>query len=158
MIEIASQIRDSCPICKGNFGIYYLPYSDEDREKSKAHKLFQIVKQKITGVRKQRVLKQMNLYWACCKYIADNTDHKQWNTKEGVDFQCRVRLHFVDSKLLVIRANGEVVFYYKSIAMKNLPHIEACNYFNQAFENMANFQGISVEKLIENTKANMLSY
>ena len=161
MIEIFPQIRNNCPICKGNFGTYYIPVSDEDREKSKEHKLFQRVRAKIYGTQKERSLKQIDLYWASCEFVSNNTEHKQWNTKSKVDFQCRVAIHLVDKDVVCVNTDGSVQFSYRSIAFKNLKHIYACDYFNQAFGVMTDFlnttyeKKITVDQLIEKVKANM---
>lgn len=161
MIEIFNQIRDKCPICKNGFGVFYLPYTDEDREKSKAHKLFQIVRNQIFGIKKPRSIKQLNTYFATCQFIADHTDHKQWNTKKKVNFQCRVGTHFVDPDLVIVKKDGSVQFSYRSIAFKNLGHIGACNYFEQAYGIMADFwnvtheRKITTDQLVEMTKEAM---
>lgn len=163
MKEIFTQIRDTCPLCKQGFGIFFLPFNDIDRENSKAYKLFQVVRCLVYGVKKVRSLKQLNLYWAACGFIGENSDHKQWNTKYKVDFQCRVGAHLVNKDLVVVKPDGECVFAYLSIAMKNMEHIEACNYFNQAYGIMVDFynathdQKITEDELINMVKSTMQS-
>ena len=158
MKEIFTQIRDRCPFCKQKFGPYFLPWGDDDREKSLAFKLYQIVRNKIYGVEKERSLKQLRTYWAACQFLADNTEHKQWNTKNKVDFQCRVDAHLVDKDLIVVRPNGEYVFCYLSIAFKNMAHLEACHYFDIAYGTMAAFwnttkkQSITGDEFVELVK------
>jgi hypothetical protein len=166
MIEIFTQLRDTCPLCNGSFGLFYLPKSDRDREQSKEYKLFQTVRNKVYGVRKQRSLAQLDLYFASCQFVADNTDHKQWNTKEKVDFQCRVAAHFVDPDLVVVKPDGTVLYSYRSIAFASLKHIEACHYFDQAFGAMTDFlnkvawkhieKKITVDELISKVKESMV--
>ena len=143
MKEISAQIKD-------DFGPLALhPFSDEDADILREYKLNQVVRVKISGVQKPRSVIQMRLYWATCKTVADNTDHKGWNTKDKVDFQCRVATHFVDKDTVVVKPDGEVVYKYRSIAFKNLPHIMANNYFDRAFQEMAKFLGVTVEKLLK---------
>lgn len=139
MKEIFTQVRNTCPICNQSFGIFFMPHSDDDREKCKVYKLFQVVRSCIHGIKKPRSLVQLKTYWGVCGFIADNTEHKRWNTKDKVDFQCRVATHFVDPDLVVVKPNGEVAFHYRSIAFKNLSHIEACNYFQMAYDALADF-------------------
>lgn len=165
MIEIHTQIRNLCPKCGESIYIHYVPFGDEDREKSKEHNLFQVVRNKIYGTRKQRSITQMNLYWKACQVLADNTDNKQWNTKEKVDFQCRVAAHFVDPSIVIVRPDGSVQFKYRSIAIKNLGHIEACNYFNQAFGTQVDYWNkiypdtrIDVDNWIGIVKSHMHNY
>ena len=161
MKELFAQIRDNCPACKIGFGEYFLPFNDEDREKAKAYKLFQVVKLKVSGFKKERSLKQLGLYWAACGWSADNTDNKQWNTKEKVDFHCRVEAHFVNPDLVVVKPDGSVQFCYRSIAFKTLEHVEACNYFDRAFQTMTDFynathkEKITVDEFIELVKESM---
>ena len=161
MKEIFSQVRTECPACKHRLGEFFLPFNDEDREKAKEYKPYQIVRTKVYGIKKERSLVQLNLYWASCGFIADNTDNKQWNTKSKVDFQCRVGAHFVDPDLIVVRRDGSIQFSYRSIAFKNLAHIEACNYFSFAFAILVDFynadhkERISDDQFIELVKQSM---
>ena len=161
MKELFTQIRDSCPICKGKFGIFYLPFQGADREISKEFKLFQVVRHNIFGFKKQRSLIQLNTYWAACQFITDSTENKQWNTKAKVDFRCRVGTHFVDPDLVVVKKDGSVQFSYRSIAFKNIEHIEVTNYFSRAYDIMVDFwnathkERIGQEELIEMVKQAM---
>lgn len=129
-----------------------------DMDKANAYHVNQIVELTVKGTRKARSILQMNTYWACCNTAAKQTDHKQWNTKEKVDFQCRVGLHFVNPDLIVVKPDGSILFSYRSIAVKNLNHIEACNYFDRALDLMAAFLGITVDKLIAQAKSEMKPY
>ncbi len=132
-----------------------IPTSEEDLEILHQYKPNQILRCRLYGVKKPRVLEQLNLYWAGCQLTSENTENKLWNTKEKTDFQCRVDQHFVDPDLVVVKADGTVVFSYRSIAFANLGHIEACNYFDRAFETMAKFLDVSVNELIEMIKERM---
>jgi|GEM_PF-2478251 len=158
MKEIQAQIRHACPICQGRFGGYMKPFGEESEEKLKEFKPNQIVNTRVSGTRKERSLRQLNTYWACCQTVADNTEDPGWNMKEKVDFVCRVQTHFVDPDLIFVRPDGTVQYGYRSIAFVNLAHIEACNYFDRAFAVMAKHLGISVDTLVEETQRNMKSY
>lgn len=131
------------------------PSSEEDLEISRGFKQNQILKCKLYGVEKPRSVEQMNLYWAGCQLVCENTENKLWNTKNKVDFQCRVDLHFVDPDLVVVKPDGTVIFSYRSIAFVNLGHIEACGYFDRAFGVQAKFLGTTVDELIKMTKERM---
>ena len=135
-------------------------YHDKVRE----HHINQIVNIKVYGTEKQRSVKQMNTYWACCETVAKwvreyegskNKEYRRWNTKNKVDFQIKVELDFRDPEYIAVRPDGELQFKYLSISFKNLKHIEACNYFDQAFEEMARFIGCKKDVLIEMAKSNM---
>ena len=147
MIEISAQLRN---------GVYHPMPMDAD--KVREHHDNQIVRIRAYGVQKPGSVIQMNLYWACCQTVADAFNDrgiKEWNTKNKVDFGCRVELHFVDPELCIVRPDKSIQFHYRSIAFKNLKHIERCKYFVQAFEIQAKLIKCSVEKLHEIAKSNM---
>ena len=141
MIEIAAQIQAD----------YLLrPFSVEDLEKIKEYKTNQIVNLKITGASRQRSYLQLKAYFSACQAVADNNESPGWQTKEQVDFQCRVALRFYDPDLIIAQPDGSIAFNYRSLAYKNLKHIEACDYFSNAFELMAKKIGVTVEELLKN--------
>ena len=143
MREVLLQIDEH-----GNFH----PYTIEDKEAAKSYKPFQILRAKISGVRKPRSYQQLKLFFACCKTVAENTEDIQWNTKDKVKFQIKVALHFVDDSVIAVRPDGQVVFQYRSIAFKELPHMAACKFFVRAFEIMAKKIGVPVETLLKNAE------
>jgi len=145
MIEFFAQVRP-------DHSYHPMPM---ELDKVKAHKPNQIVRLKAYGTEKARSVPQLNTYFACCAETARNTENKRWNTKEKVDFQCRVNLHFVDPDLVVVKPNGDIQFSYRSISFKNLGHIDACGYFDRALEVMADFLDTTVEKLIEMAQSHM---
>lgn len=133
---------------------------DMDMDKAREYRVNQIVRLKSHGVKKPRSVKQLNTYWACCEIVSINTENPQWNTKLKVDFQCRVACHFVDPNLVAVKPDGTVVFSYRSIAFANLRHMEACNFFKNAYEAMASFLStketkVSVDQLIDMAKEGM---
>lgn len=141
MIEISTQIRPDYS---------FAPFSQEDLDLAKEYKPNQIVKNKITGVEKPRSLKQLRTYWRCCTTVANNNETPGWQTKKQVDFQCRVELRFYDPELIIALQDGSIAFHYRSIAIKNLKHIEACGYFDDALAIMAKKIETTVEELIKN--------
>ena len=66
-----------------------------------------------------------------------------------------MRLDFRDPDYMAVRPDGEVQFKYRSIAVKNLKHIEATNYINLAIDEMASFLGVTSEELVRMAKSNM---
>jgi len=132
MIEIPTQILDSCPACRSRFGLYFLPMGDEAVEKAKEYKLFQIVKAVFKGVRKPRSILQLNRFFGKCAVIAANTEDKGFNSKEKVAEQIKIALNFVISDLIIVKPNGDVHVPYRSIAFKNLHHMDACRFFDRA--------------------------
>lgn len=127
-----------------------VPFSIEDQGVLKEFKNNQTLKAKITGAKKARSYLQLKLYWSACKKVADNNESPGWQTKEQVDFQIRVALRFYDPDLIIAGHDGSIAFSYRSIAYKNLAHIEACSFFSDAFEVMARKLDVPVEELLKN--------
>lgn len=140
MIEIACQIKDNA--------LY--PFSEEDQQRLREYKESQVVRVTVKGVRKPRSYQQLRGYWAACQTVSENTEAPGWQTKEQVDFNCRVTLRFYDPDLIVAKPDGSIAFNYRSIAYKNLRHIEACDYFSKAFEIMSAKLGITPDELLSN--------
>ena len=132
----------------------FVPYSEVDKDIAKEYKPNQIVKLKIKGVQKPRSVKQLGTYFACCRLLSENTEDPKWNTYQKVDYQLRNRLQFYDHSMTLV-IEGNVQFKVRSISFKNLKHIEACNYFDRAFDMMAKFLGVDVETLIQEVKNRM---
>lgn len=137
-MEVALQLIDGILV----------PHSITDKEEISELKQYQIVKAKITGVRKPRSYKALKAYWACCKTLAANTENENWDTKEKVDKQLRMRIQFFDLSKTIV-CEGKVIFHCRSISFKNLRHMESCRYFDRAFELMAKFLGVTVEELLK---------
>jgi hypothetical protein len=151
MKEMTLQIQPKCPHCKS----VVRQYAQEDEDVLKEYKEHQPIRTKTHGVKKSRSLAQLRLYWALCGIVADNSETPGWKTKEQVDFQCRVALDFRDPNVVVVKPDGTVVFHYRSIAFKNLGHIEACNYFDRAFEVMAKFLKVPVRVFVGEGENNL---
>ena len=133
---------------KDNTNVWH-PYTVVDLDKSSEYKVNQVARMEVYGIAKQRSLPQLRLYWGLCGIVGDNCTDPMWNTKESVDFSLRVALHFVDERYTAVRPDGTVQFKYRSIAFKNLKHIEACNYFGRAIPLMAIRLKVTEQKLLE---------
>ena len=131
---------------KGNL---FYPFSKEDEERMKEYPENQIIKAKTYGVTIPRSYEQLKLYFACCQKVADNTNDPSWNSKENVDFQCRVACRIIDKMLVV---DGIVNVIPGSIGYDKLSHLQACNYFDRAFEIMAKKIGVTVDELTAEAK------
>lgn len=142
----------SAQIIKG----FFVPHSEVDKDITAEFKPNEIVKLKIYGVQKQRSVKQLGLYFSGCKLLSENTDDPKWNNYRKVDWQLRNRLQFYDHDLTLV-IGGNVQFKVRSISFKNLKHIEACNYFDRAFDLMATFLGVDHDTLIGEIKSRMTS-
>jgi hypothetical protein len=140
MQELACQIR----------GGSLHPLTLEDEQSLAEYKENQIVRVKMSGIQKPRSYEQLKLYWQLCKVVTENTDDPAWSTPEKVSFQIKVALQFCDLSQTIVDAKGTVHFSWRSISFPNLKHMEACNYFDRAFEVMAKKLGISVLDLLGN--------
>ena len=112
----------------------------------------QIVNVEISTIidKRERSYEQLCLYWVLCGIVADNTDDKDWDTKEKVDFQCKFACRHI--KFWTYYDNpktGEKMLHIEmdSISFARLAHLEACHYFDQAFKLMADKIGITVDEL-----------
>ena len=120
--------------------------SPEDQQTLKAYAANQIVRAKITGIKKPRSYEQLKLYWACCRTVADNLEGK---TKEEIDFDVKVALRHIRAFRVV---DGVTMIEVDSISYERLAHLEACNFFDRAFPVMAKMIGVPVEQLLENAE------
>ena len=157
VIEIATQLRDSCPFCKHGY-LHTAPYSEDDREALLGYKLFQILRTKIWGIKKPRSVIQLNLYWAVCKHVAELlSDQNNIFTKRGVDFQIKVRVS-QDKPELVQHfgsVDGKTYVALMSTSFANMKHLEACEYYDAAYKLMESMTGVDKDELIKQTKLRM---
>ena len=131
------------------------PESVEDAEILSDFSNNQVVRVKVYGTNKQRSVKQLGLYWACCRLMADNINNQHFNNKDKVNNQIRVALEFIDLNKSIVDKRGTFHPHYRSISFKSLKHLEACNYFDRAFELMAKGLKITVDELVEEAKSRM---
>ena len=140
MIEIALQLKNK-NLC---------PFSKEDAEQLKSFKPNQVLRGKISGIRKERSVPQLRLLHACLNTVAENTEDIQWNTPVKVKIQLKHALHFYKST--VVLPDGSIHFELDSFAFANLSHIDANKVFDRSFPILASKIGISTEELLENSE------
>ena len=102
--------------------------------------------------KKLRSYDQLKLYWQACRYIAFNTNDINWNDSKKVDEQIKIKCRHVDCWIYYENektGQKELHIKTKSISFKNLGHIEACGYFENAFDYMAEFIKINKDSFIE---------
>ena len=126
------------------------PFSEEDAFKWADFKDNQVLRCQIYGVKKPRSLQQLRLFWAVCRTVAENTEDENWNTPEKAALQCKIKTQFIDMNKSVV-SDGKFYPHFRSIAFKNLDHMEACGFFNMSFEIMAQHLGTTTEELLENS-------
>lgn len=122
-------------------------FSQEDVDAIGEYPPHKILRARITGAQKPRSYEQLKLYWACCRSVAENTDDPNWNTPQKVDFQCKIKCRLISEFLVVDNVTHIIP---GSVSYAEMNHLEACNYFDRAFDEMATFLGITREELLDN--------
>jgi len=140
MIEIDLQVQNG-KLC---------PFSQEATELLRNFKPNQVVRGKISGVKKERSVPQLRMFWACCRTVADNTEDQNWNTPEKVCIQVKLALRFY--KEIVVLPDGSIHFELDSISFDNLGQVEANKIFDRSWPVMAKHIGVSADKLLNNAK------
>lgn len=105
----------------------------------------------IVAADRERSYEQLKLYWRCCQLVADNTDDMNWNTKEKVDEQVKITArHYEYWIYYENQKTGEMTLNVKtkSISYSELPHLDACGYFDTAFQVMADKIGMTVGEMM----------
>lgn len=156
MTEIPLQLMNQCPAC--GFKFLHLIEIVLDSSRLAEFKLFQYLKSKLTGIKKERSLTQIGLYWAGCNFMAELLSEGA-NKFTGRDIDFQVKLRVADKKPAMIQHfemyNGKLWIAPISIAFENLSHLNACNYFFIAWPIMAEMCGTDEETLVQEVKNNM---
>lgn len=118
--------------------------SDDEEKLSELHD-HQICRVKISGVKKPRSYRQLQLFWVCCEKVAENSSDPSWSTKDLVAEQVKLALRYIDAYMVV---DGKIHIKTRSISFQDLPHMEACEFFDRAFAVMAEHLGIDVDALV----------
>lgn len=127
------------------------PFSPEDKEVVKGFHTNQLLKTKISGIQKPRSVRQLRLFFACCRTVLENQE--EWFHVDQVLKYVKVKLDFVDMQKSIVVGNRAIP-HYRSISFKELKHMEATNFFNRAFDLLAKYIGITVDELLQNAEGN----
>ena len=128
----------------------FTPHSLADIDLAAEYKDNQLVIAEIHGTLKTRSLEQLALFWVCCEKVVENAE--QFANRQQVAEFVKVQLRFVDHTATITFANGDLHFKYRSIGFASLKHMEACNFFDNAFPILAELIGVTVESLLENAE------
>jgi hypothetical protein len=128
----------------------FAPFDDEDKGKCDEFKMNQVVRAKISGVKKERSYRQLKMFHGILRTVALNARHPNWNTIDKAKFSLKVALHYVDEGVTAVDKHGTVHFSYRSFGYDDLPHMEACNVFERSWPILAKVLGVKVEKLLQN--------
>lgn len=126
-----------------------VPYSQEDLETVREFKQNQVLRVKISGVQKPRSLRQLKMYWAACRTVAENLEGM---TKDDVDFEVKIRVAKEHPSMIrrFREINGSVFLEPISISYENMGHLEACHFFDLAFPIMASMIDVETDTLLAN--------
>lgn len=103
-------------------------------------------------------LRQNNLYWSCCKLVANNKNDDNFNTKEKVSDQCKINARHAKGFFTWVNTKGIkcVQLILKSLKFKEFKEKDKRNeYFEKSFAFMSDLLGITPEELIEQAKSEM---
>lgn len=137
---------------------YYIPFCEAAKKKAKKYKHNQLVRFNPVGETDIRSPEQLRTYWAACNFTAERVDDPKWDNKDKVDVNCRFECELFNYDLAIYDNQNNLVYVpFLSIALENMEHLDACNYFNEAFQVMANkipYNGIYyVDKFIADVMA-----
>jgi len=125
-----------------------VPFSEESRELLKTFKINQIVKAKISGIRKEASVPQFRMFHACMRTVADNTSDIQWNDLIKVKVQLKHLLNFYKST--VVLPDGSIHFELDSFAFSNYSKVFKEKIIDRSLPILAKKIGITVDELLIN--------
>jgi hypothetical protein len=99
-------------------------------------------------------LEQYGTYFACCGVVAANTENTGWDTKDKVDYNCRIETGWVTKVAFDTDKNTRIIVP-KSLKHKDMNKWIFNNYMFKALEHMAMFLDITVDRLVDMAKDNM---
>lgn len=133
-------------------GEVLVPFSKEARAALSKFKQNQIVKTKVSGFKKERSVRQLRLFFACCRTVVDNTEDPNWDNVDKVKNQVKVALQFIDLNRSIVDKKGVFHPHYRSICFDELGHMEANNFFDRAWPILAGKIGVTVNDLLRNAE------
>ena len=142
MIEISAQFD----------GKSFLPFTERDRDEAADFKKNQVVILQVRAIRKIPSIEQLGLYWSACTLFAENTEDRNFKTKDMVSEQLKVALNFVDLNKSFVDKHGNFHPHYMSISFDNLKQIERTKYVDRAFDQLAEWMGTDRETLVFEAK------
>jgi hypothetical protein len=144
----------------GENSIVFMPEQAEALAKEYKHN--QPVRCKVTRSGKAigKVLEQSNLLHACFKLVAGNSDRPELSTPAAVKMSCKIGIDFRDPRYCFVRPDGGVQLAYRSFKMTGpdaLKGKERDEVVQKAFNWLADTFGVTVDRLVEIAKSEMLS-
>jgi hypothetical protein len=126
-----------------------IPHSQEALDDLRQIPESKVIRAQLTVPRKQRSYRQLKLFMACCRQVADNTDDASWNTAEKVAEQLKLQL--LPPASYMVTPAGTVHVVTQSIGFHSLGHLDACRFFDRAWDVLAAKLGVTVGELLSET-------
>ena len=105
----------------------------------------------------RRSIEQNNLYWACLQLLVENRGDISYSTKEKAHTQVRWGCKYIDMESVTHFPDGKLYFELDSVSFSKANQKKVNEYYNRAFDFMAEALGITVEELIMEAQSRMQS-
>jgi hypothetical protein len=110
----------------------------------------QIVSVKIQGIRKERSLDQLKLWWGVCTYCSEYMGVQMLDSKRKMSDYVLIKTNHVEFSLMI---NGVMNMKPVSVSYAKMEHLEACGAFNDGLDFMCiDMMNSTVEQIIEELK------
>lgn len=96
-------------------------------------------------LKRERNLKQHNMYFALCALVADNTDN--FNSKDEVDYYIRIKCGLVDFQII---CEDKTIVKPKSLQFAKMSQEKFEYFFDKALQVMCNILGTTEKELLTN--------
>lgn len=121
------------------------PVSPEDLETLSFFKPNQILRCRVSGVKKPRSVLQNKWIHAIFRLVAQNTEDTDWDTPEKVKRNVKMSMKFFKDDVIV--ANNKVYFELRSFAFDKMEQNEANRIYEIAKNTCADFLGVDPKEL-----------
>ncbi len=127
-----------------------VPISKEDVDRLNTFKDHQALKNRVSGVQKERSIKQHRWAMWMIRCVSKNDDDPDWNTFDKAKRRIKLAMEFFEEGIIVER--GRVYFELKSFSFDEMNQQEANKTYNEIKSFCALRLGCSEEDLEANAK------
>lgn len=133
-----------------------VPFCEESAKMLDDFKPNQIVTTgKVSGTTKVRSLKENNLYFKACAVFRELMMPDQRWEFTSVDIWFRNYIQYYDHKKTIVLPNGQVIFQVLPLNFAGCKEAQANDYYNKAFQAMADFVGVEKDVFLNEVKSRM---
>lgn len=127
-----------------------VPISKENVDKLNTFKDHQTLKTHVSGVQKERSIKQHRWAMWMIRSVSENDDDMEWNTFERAKRRIKLAMKFFKDEVVV--EGSKVYFELRSFAFDEMSQAEATRVYNEVKATCAQRLGCSEEELEANAK------